>query len=135
LADITWRAKVKLTWSDKKKGVFMDKQFEAGPWDKLEVPAEVQKALRFKVLYEIGGRVSTAWCSGYQENIPFIVIYDACLDTSERVEGILLKKRVTLRPQVTFYNTPLIIFPLDSGEVGENGGNNGKDNIAETQPT
>jgi hypothetical protein len=89
------------------------KQWEAEPQRYLNIPQEIIGRMKFKVLYNLGGNPHTAWCRDYNFYGNRVRLFDVCVDTSERISGVLTKRRVTWRPSVQMFYVPVCIYELD----------------------
>mgnify|MGYP000356754719 CR=1 FL=1 len=89
-------------------------QWEANPWESLEVPEELQRRVRYRVVAYVGqGRPLVAYVEDYHGEGPWLILFGALLDTSERFEGQVTRKRITWRERVSLYNASAVIIPLD----------------------
>ncbi len=87
---------------------------------KLEIPPEEWRRIRFKVIYYLAGATMVAWCRRYRVKGQELRLQGVLTDTSERIQGITLTKRITYRREVRLVNIPATILPLDPEEVPDN---------------
>ncbi len=96
------------------------KEWSTGGHEKLDIPPEVWRGVKFRVIYRLGESAMVAWCRRYKVRGAEIRLQGVLTDTSERIQGILMTKRITYREEVRLVNVPTTIFPLDPEEVPAN---------------
>lgn len=97
------------------------RQWEAEPGQKVDIPEDLVGDLNYKVLFYQGSSFSVAWCREQYYHDGVLSLFDAVIDTSDRYQGTVLKKRLTYRPLVKLMGVQAMIFTLDK-EEGEKGG-------------
>jgi hypothetical protein len=80
----------------------------------LEIPLERTQTQRFKFTAKDAGLSGT--CAMYELVLHGIELTDVLIDTSERFQATILKKRVTHRASVLIVNTSIVIFPFNPDE-------------------
>ena len=84
------------------------------PHARLNIPADRTATQRFRWSAKELGLTGT--CAEFEALLNGLRVTDALVDTSERYQGTLLKKRVTHRAELYLLNTPVVIFPFSPEE-------------------
>lgn len=85
------------------------------PRGPLGVPAERLATQRYKwVAQKDMGLNGT--CADYELQLHAVKLTDVLIDTSERFQSTVLKRRVTHRPELVLAQTAVVIFPLHHDE-------------------
>lgn len=96
----------------KKEKPVISGQWKEKPDEKLKVPDKVWERMNWKVIYYQSDTLMTAWCHRWEIIEGGVILYEFLVDTSSRVSGILMEKRITLTPEAALINIPVTILPL-----------------------
>ena len=103
---------------------------ELGEWtakvgEKLEIPEEHRRRMRYRFLVVLGGAPDrvVGWCREYEFRPVgnHLVLHDLLVDSSQRVEGITLEKRITHHEQMTFWGAAAMLLPHKAKEDADGG--------------
>ena len=93
-------------------------QWEAPIDDSPHVPREVTERCRYKFIAIAGtARPIEGLCADWRLNGPITVVVHALIDTSDRHNGQVIRRRWTLYPEATFISWPVLILPLSPEEA------------------
>lgn len=90
------------------------REWEAEPGQKLEIPAELTQLMAYRGTLTLAKEVVHFEAGFYVILGPgWVKLRDVLVDTSERYQGITLKRRVTFRPEMIVYCSSAVILPKD----------------------
>ena len=82
----------------------------------LPIPPELVAEQRYR--FAIQGSINLAGtCADFEVLLTGVTLKRCLVDTSERVQAVTLRKRVTFRSELTVVGVALLVFPLDGEEV------------------
>jgi hypothetical protein len=87
------------------------------PHAKLNIPEERTATQKFR--WSAKELSLSGTCARFKVLINGLAVFDALVDTSERFQGTVLKKRVTHRTELYFVGTPVLIFPFRDDDLEE----------------
>lgn len=89
------------------------------PRGKLDIPPELLATQRYRwsARTQPEGMPLIGTCAEYEVLLNGIRLVQVLTDTSERAQGITLKRRVTYRAEMLVMSMPVLIFPFNPDEA------------------
>ncbi len=92
------------------------REWTAKPDQRLEIPAELTAAVTVRARLHVGREVLTLRARAHEILGPGWIRFTGVLvDTSDRHEGVTLRRRVTFRPELTVYCTGAVLLAAAEG--------------------
>jgi len=89
------------------------------PRGRLDIPKDLLASQRFRWSATLSpqGMPLIGTCADFEVMLNGVRLAQCLTDTSERVHGTTLRRRVTFRAELFVIGTPVLIFPFNSEEM------------------
>jgi hypothetical protein len=84
------------------------------PRGKLDIPKELLNTQKYRFTAKDIGLTGT--CAAFEGLLGGVQLLKCLVDTSERVHGTTLKRRVTYRKQLHLFSIAVVVFPFNDDE-------------------